>query len=390
LFGLIDFNLDDLSTAISENDQTTIGELVIKANDAFVELFRNRWSQANLKVYIRVNENVVHVFVQTANGRLIPISDRSAGLRQFIALLAFVESNRQEGQRVILLIDEAETHLHYNAQADLINIFTRQTFVEKIIYTTHSAGCLPLDLGTGVRVIEPVGPEDKPREEWERSKINNAFWNVGPGFSPLLMAMGASSFVFAALRKAVIGEGVTEAILLPTILREATRKPLDFQVAPGVSNVHADAVRELDASAARLAYIVDGDPGGLDNRQKLIDNGVEAERIVVLGPDEALAIEDVVNAEIYLEAVNRVLGFYEKPLCPADRIEAAGRKGAVKAWCEENGVEAPSERVVAQHILQVAADRRREADPEKPDQVLDEARRDLVVEAHAKLKALMA
>jgi predicted ATP-dependent endonuclease of OLD family len=360
---------------------------VIAANEAFVELFRDRWSQANLKVHIRVNENVVHVFVQTANGRLIPIADRSAGLRQFIALLAFVESNREEGERVILLVDEAETHLHYNAQADLVNIFTRQTFVDKIIYTTHSAGCLPFDLGTGVRVIEPVGAEGSPREEWERSKINNAFWTGGPGFSPLLMAMGANSFVFAALRKAVIGEGPTEVILLPTILREATGKPLDFQVAPGVSSVHRDAVRELDASAARLAYIVDGDQGGMDHRQKLIDNDVEEERIVILGADEELAIEDVVNAGIYLEAVNRVLRFYGKPLCPANRIGASGRKAGVKAWCEENGVGKPGEREVAQQILQVAAERRREGEP---DQVLDDDRRGLVLEAHTKLKALLA
>lgn len=387
LFELILFDLDSLRVATTSGDHTTVAELQGQANDAFAELFRNRWSQANLRVQIQVNGTVVHVYVRTANGKLIPMADRSAGLRQFIALLAFVESNREDDERLVLLVDEAEAHLHYDAQADLVNVFTRQTIVDKIIYTTHSAGCLPLDLGTGVRVIEPVGPKETRREDWERSRIRNAFWTDGPGFSPLLLAMGASSFAFAALRRAVVGEGPTEVILLPTLLREATDGPIDFQVAPGVSTVHPDAVRELDASAAHLAYIVDGDEGGLNHRQKLIDNGVHEDRIVILGGDEALAIEDVVDADLYLSAVNRVLSFHEKPVWPAERLGTVARKAAVKAWCEANGKEKPSEREVAQQILEIAGARRREGTPVT---VLEPARRRALLEAHKKLLVLLA
>jgi hypothetical protein len=200
------------------------------------------------------------------------------------------------------------------------------------------------------------------------------------------MAMGAGSFVFAALRKAVVGEGPTEVILLPTILREAIDGPLEFQVAPGLAGVHPNAVRELDNTAARLAYIVDGDAGGLNHRQKLIDSGVEQERIVILGGNEGLAIEDVVNADLYLASVNRVLGFYGKPLCPANRIGTVGRKGAVRAWCDESNVEKPGEREVAQQILEIAATHRRDGQPVR---LLDEARRPLIIDAHRQLQGLL-
>jgi predicted ATP-dependent endonuclease of OLD family len=53
----------------------------------------------------------------------------------------------------ILLLDEIETHLHYDAQADLAQMLAKQEIVAKVIYTTHSMGCLPEDLGTGVRFI---------------------------------------------------------------------------------------------------------------------------------------------------------------------------------------------------------------------------------------------
>jgi AAA domain, putative AbiEii toxin, Type IV TA system len=389
LFELIDFDLGQLHAAVASEDRTTVAELIGVVNARFDELFEGRWSQSNVRVHIHVDQRVVHVFVRTAAGKLIPMADRSAGLRQFIALLAFVEHERRESERVILLIDEAETHLHYDAQADLVNVLTRQTVADKIIYTTHSAGCLPLDLGTGIRVIEPIGPEDTLPEDWERSRIRNAFWTTGPGFSPLLLAMGAGSFVFAAMRRAVVGEGPTEVILLPTLLREATGLAnLDFQIAPGVSSVSPSAVRELDAAAARLAYVVDGDESGLAHRQKLIDNGIEDTRIVVLrdATGGQLAIEDLVEPELYLQAVNRVLERYGRVPVPADRVGDSGRKAAVTNWCREQNSENPSEREVAQQILEISSERRRRGEGVR---LLDNGRRELVVALHETLRALL-
>jgi predicted ATP-dependent endonuclease of OLD family len=332
----------------------------------------------------------VLVYVHSAGGRLIPISERSEGLRQFIALQAFVESEAQ-GQNVVLLVDEAENHLHYDAQADLVQMFSEQTVVEKIIYTTHSAACLPPDLGTGIRVIEPCGPEDKDREDWEHSRIRNAFWSTGPGFSPLLMAMGASTFAFSSLRRAVIGEGISEVILLPTLFREATGKShINFQVAPGISNVRiedADALGDLDATAARVAYVVDGDKGGLDLKKRLLDAKISEDRIFELTSGaEALTIEDLLVKELYVEALNLELVSKGVELM-IDKLPEIGRKAALKKWCNRRKLDTPTEREVAQNLLQIVRARRSDGDDIS---LLDPSRVDFVKALHDEIEALLA
>jgi len=97
LFDLIVFDLGELHSAVSTPDPTAVAQLTGEANAAFAELFTDRWSQANVRVEIDVNGNVVHVFVRnTATGHLIPMADRSAGLRQFIAL-SRVRRTRERG-----------------------------------------------------------------------------------------------------------------------------------------------------------------------------------------------------------------------------------------------------------------------------------------------------
>src|SRR6266545_878015 len=111
-------------------------------------------------------------------------------MRAFIALLAYTALHG-EGPPPVLLIDEAETHLHYAAQADLVQVMTEQTAAAQIIYTTHSA---------------------------------------------------------------VFAEGPTELVLLPALLREATQqRTLGFQVAPGLALVNRRTASSLELEAARVA-----------------------------------------------------------------------------------------------------------------------------------------
>jgi hypothetical protein len=390
LFDLIEFDLGELRNAISRENEPLITELIDNANDGFDSLFSGRWRQSRLRARVDRNGQIVLVYVHNAWGRLIPIAERSEGLRQFIALQAFVESEA-EGKNVILLIDEAENHLHYDAQADLVQMFSEQAVVEKIIYTTHSAACLPTDLGTGIRVIEPCGSEEVDREDWEHSRVRNAFWSTGPGFSPLLMAMGASTFAFSSLRRALIGEGISEVILLPTLFREATGEDhINFQVVPGISNVRiedVDEFGELNATAARVAYVVDGDKSGLNLKKRLLDAKVPEDRVFVLGGDtEALTIEDLLVKDLYVESLNIELASKGLELT-GDDLPDTGRKAAVKKWCRRKKVDTPTEREVAQNLLQLVRERRSNGCDVS---LLDPARLDIVKTMHDEIDVLLA
>jgi predicted ATP-dependent endonuclease of OLD family len=395
LLQIAGLDLGQLQQAISAQDAARIAELRSSANDTLLEIFESRWQQANITVEISIDGDLLHIFIRNASRKLIPIADRSDGLKQFVALVAFIEQ-RAPGREVILLIDEAEMHLHYDAQADLVQMLTHQQVAQKVIYTTHSAGCLPGDLGTGVRAIAPTGDPAVAPKDWEHSKVVNAFWygSQGAGTSALLMAMGARSFVFAATRRAVIGEGISDAMLFPTLFKEALgTETLEFQVVFGISTTSPRDIDELDTSAARVVYVVDADPGGLQNRQKLLDSGIPSRRILVLGVDKEiaeaddlshlppLALEDLVAADLYLEAVNHELLNHGHQMTAAD-LPNIGRKKAIKDWCKARGLSTPSERTVSQLMLEIVGRRRQQ---DEKGGLLDPSRKTLVRALHRRV-----
>lgn len=316
------------------------------------------WRQAPLVVRIGVKDNAVSVMVRmSARTDYLGIEQRSDGLRQFVALRAHVASHGGSGGPPILLVDEADVHLHYNAQADLVQVFETQEQAAKVVYTTHSAGCLPQDLGRGIRMIVPIEGSDD-------SKVVNWFWTddvEGTGFSPILIGMGASALAFASTRRAVISEGPSDAILLPTVLRQATGlHRLDYQVAPGLANVDAAAVGELDLVAARVAYVLDGDVAGDAKEKLLLDAGVPKDRIVRLGSRRSkLVLEDLLDDNVYLAAVNDELSRWNANVqVPKSALTAVGRPAAISAWCKRQRptVPAPSKRAVAHRVLERAMD----------------------------------
>lgn len=260
------------------------------------------WRQRNLKVDLDVSDATLRVFIEDGEDTA-RFTDRSDGLRTFVALIAFLAHHASELPPV-LLIDEADTHLHYDAQADLINFL--QVLPSRTIYTTHSPGCLPLDLGTGVRVV-------RPDPEKAISELRNNFWENGQaGFSPLLFAMGAGAAAFSALRAAVFTEGASDMMLLPTLIREATgERSLSYQIVPGLASIHPEHLGDAEFAAVRVAYLLDGDSGGDQHQQDLERAGVPTDRILRF--DEGVATEDLIAPGAYLDAVNGVLADSNRP-----------------------------------------------------------------------------
>jgi predicted ATP-dependent endonuclease of OLD family len=219
---LAELDLQELHQAVNEQDQGKIETLEQRANDHLRQRFEVLWSQSGVSVRIRVNGTVLHIFVGSTESAYNSIAERSDGLRHFVALVAFVTPSSPASQKPILLIDEAESHLHYNAQADLVQMLAKQDIASKVIYTTHSAGCLPEDLGTGVRLIRP-----KQNRPDDRSEVQNWFWNAeSVGFSPLLFGMGASTLAFIPVRRGLFAEAQRTSSFCPPYSgkRQASRR----------------------------------------------------------------------------------------------------------------------------------------------------------------------
>jgi predicted ATP-dependent endonuclease of OLD family len=342
---------------------------IVWRDDANAELLRRftaAWRQGYSKLIVRfeLTGTTLDIVMKMHANDFIRIGEQSDGIRQFLALRAFMALHN-EALKPVVLIDEAETHLHYDAQADLMRVLEEQEDAAMAICTTHSAGCLPRDLGTGVRAIIPCTIEQEldgktARIQTDDSEIVNSFWTEGRGFSPMLIAMGASAFAFSSTRRALVAEGMSDVILLPTLIREATGADrLDYQVTPSFAEAHPDEVPSFDLLASRVAYVADGDKGGREHVKKLTKNGVLSEQIVYIGGSDrsGLSMEDLVTKKAYLRAVNRELEVWHDDLkFPHDRLPDVGRAAAVKRWARRHTgrdgkpIE-PSKVAIAQRIL---------------------------------------
>lgn len=323
-----------------------------------------KWGQSDIAVTMSLNASVLSILISMQAHDFIGFDDHSDGLKAFMALRAFVfQKDAQDDIKPIVLIDEADLHLHYEAQADLVGVFEEQEEAAQIIYTTHSAGCLPRDLGCGVRAIVPETEEREGKTvQKDHSEAINRFWTKGRGFSPLLLAMGAGAFAFSATQYAVITEGMSDALLLPTLIREATdEKLLRYQAVPSFAEATDDEIQRFDLIAGRIAFLADGDEGGRHHVQKLLDNGISEDQILYLGDDaeSELAIEDLLAKNIYLTAVNQELHTWHGLEYPADKLPDKGRSKAVKDWCaEQTGRDGKPVKVSKVDIAQRVLDQR--------------------------------
>ncbi|MER6466175.1 AAA family ATPase [Streptomyces sp. NPDC001228] len=367
-----------LAEAVLGDRHLKVAELTDQANLALREAFQ-AWRQDAVWPSLYISNKKLHILVRAAHGTAYTdLNDRSEGFRQFIALVACVNAARywekDHDGGVIVVIDEAENHLHYDAQADLIDVFTKQRIVKQIIYSTHSAGCLPEDIGTGVRVVHPTPGTST-------SVIRNWFWSEGAGFSPLLISMGAASLAFASVRRVVMTEGPSDMLLLPSLLREATGLvSLGYQVAPGLSEVSPRLAGELDLEAARSCFLLDGDPGGTALSRKLQESGVAAARILFLGGEKSgLVLEDLVDGDVYRACVNELLDGDGNKIPEGFELPSGSRYSAVKGWCEQRDVSVPGKRLIAQTVARRA----------RKEKVLSQGHVSTVCELHAAIDELL-
>jgi putative AbiEii toxin of type IV toxin-antitoxin system len=314
-----------------------------RANAKLLERFTATWKQGYSKLVVQFELSGLSLDIlmkMQQSHDFIRIGEQSDGIRQFLALRAFLALHN-EAIKPIVLIDEAEMHLHYDAQADLMQVLEEQSDAAMVICTTHSAGCLPRDLGTGVRAIVPMMVEQAldgktVRVQTDDSEVINSFWTEGHGFSPMLIAMGASAFAFSSTRRALVSEGMSDVILMPTLLREATRQErLDYQLTPHFADAHPDAIPDFDLLASRVAYVADGDKGGRDHVKKLIKNRVHPKQITYIGGSDrsGLSMEDLITKRAYIRAVNRELEVWHDDLkLPEGALPDSGRAAAVKKW----------------------------------------------------------
>jgi hypothetical protein len=338
LCALADLDLEEVVAALDTGRGPHVEKLIEKANVNLKQGFQDTWGQSD--VYPRFsppNDRILRLYIATeGNEDYSHVDERSDGLRWFMALHAFLGAVHT--RQPILLVDEAETHLHYDAQTDLIDALMRQRVAQMTIYTTHSIGCLPPDLGRGIRAI-------LPERDAERSQIFNSYWSVEPkdrnrvGYAPLLFAIGAQMLPLTIPRFAVIAEGPSDALLLPSLLREASGTGvLTYRVIPGLSELPLEDMARLTEEAGKVLFLVDGDQSGDNLRQQLTSAKIDPALVLTLGElRDGCTLEDVVHGQLLADAINAELAAWGmgSAQLAAEELPAVGRWAWLATW---NGI----------------------------------------------------
>ncbi|TKJ35897.1 AAA family ATPase [Blastococcus sp. CCUG 61487] len=348
-------------------DTTRIKTHLKEVNQRLAERLKPTWRQAKLTVALAINGDLLEVLIDEEGGDTTAIHERSDGLKTFIALVCFLARHHSDIPPVLML-DEAETHLHYDAQADLIDVLLHNVRTSKVIYTTHSPGCLPPDLGTGIRLVAPIPGR-------AASVLRNDFWASNePGFSPLLFAMGAGAAAFSVCRRAVLAEGPSDMILLPTLIRIATNATdVGYQVAPGLSSAPISDLTN-EAVAARVVYLVDGDQPGSEYQANLVAAGVDRKRIFAL--PSGSAVEDLITPECFVSVVAALMTDtgYVGPAVTTEALDGPGPIASRLAeWCKSNGAPLIGKPAVASRLVQRPSEITLTADGKKALKVLHKA-----------------
>jgi len=344
-------DLGVLWTQLKRKADGRVATLLADAHDKIDVLLKRHWAQAEIHARFYLEGPVLKIQIEDKNRVFSSLGERSDGLKQFIALLVFTVRNRS--QKPALLIDEAELHLHYDGQADLLQMLEMQQVSSKVIYTTHSVGCLPEDLGKGVRILSVDGPH---------SRFINWFWGDGNvGFSPVLIGIGAQTLAYFPVRRAVIAEGPSDMLLLPALIREATdRYHVGYQVAPGLAQAGEAQIKLLCNEGRSVVYVVDGDPGGENLEGQLLKAGVSKKDIRKLGgkSEKFRTIEDLINPKHIVTALNLIIerrGLSEERIERSD-LEAGEVADSLSKWCEKIGIPPIGKRELAYQLLGLASD----------------------------------
>lgn len=345
LLSIADIKFSDIHNDFFTGNADVARGTLITAGKRITEVFKKWWTDSNLEVNLSIEGEAIAVgIINNSNNDFARINERSEGFRWFLCMIAAIENVRTySSYPIVLLIDEAESHLHYEAQAKLAQFLSTQTLAQHVIYTTHSPGCLPNDL-SAIRAIIPKADNSS-------SRIDSRIWSGGgKDFKRFFWLLGAENFAFTAARNVLITEGEADFLLLPHLFREALGiDELNFQVLPGLANAKKKNSFELEA--VTVAYLVDGDKDGDKYKKNLLDDGVAETRIFQF--ESGLALEDYLNLQLYAKAVNIELEFARSGLkIDPNEFDKPNRSTIVSNFAKAQDVEV-SKRCIAERFLEL-------------------------------------
>lgn len=159
-------SIDDITSLTTYE---TFNAMLQAASNAITDQILEYWTQnPDLSVDVRVEKALTGDVAPLNTGTIArariynalhrvdtPFSERSAGFVWFFSFLVKFARVKNDGEPILLLLDEPGLTLHGKAQADLLRFFKEKLEpYHQIIYSTHSPFMVPTDDFSSVRIVE--------------------------------------------------------------------------------------------------------------------------------------------------------------------------------------------------------------------------------------------
>jgi len=177
-FLLAGINKDNIQGKISSlaSDSTEIEELQNNLGEVVTKHIRKVWPKHPIEITFVINSGLIHFHVKDlkVKGRAKTASQRSDGFKQFISFLLTVSAENEKNQlsNSILLLDEPETHLHPQAQEDLLQELIKITKNKNnniAFFATHSNYMIDKkDLSRNYKIKKPEKTDITEKEQFDK------------------------------------------------------------------------------------------------------------------------------------------------------------------------------------------------------------------------------
>ena len=149
--------------------------------------------------------------------------------------------------------------------------------------------------------------------------------------------MGANTLAFFPTRKAVIVEGQSDPLIIPTVFRQIGKLDFNnFQIVPGMANLSSNNIPLLALQGQRVSYLVDNDQAGERYIKDLKGAGIAKELIFKISSSEGsiVTVEDWLDDNIFSNAVEtyRVRFFNNKSTFPSGHFNGDGKAEKLKIY----------------------------------------------------------
>ena len=259
------------------------------------------------------NEEIVISIFDDVTKKEHPPSIRSQGFQWFLRFyINFAAGSKHELQDTIILLDDPGVYLHPSGQKDLLKTLEEISESNRIIFSTHSPFMIDLEKLERIRIVS--------KEEEKGTLIEEKFYEsdydaLQPIRASIGMTIGDSLFT---TKKNILVEGYSDKLILEAMSKICSKKNENYIDPSEVSVLPVNGADKMSYLAIflvkenlKLVILLDHDSKGRKVAEKLKDN-INEDNILTLDPLAEtgcdLVIEDLIDIDFYLEAVNLAYG----------------------------------------------------------------------------------